>query len=263
MIKIFIPVGGKPAWEELRYCLRSIDKYIPYAHVTIYSDRDIDWLQNVDFKKMDRFYPTNKSPKDYENYWDSSNKILQYSKHNLGLFVYAYDDIVFLRSFNPPLFDNVALQEIYITDKLDGKHGHTIEKAINLLNPIGVPIFNYETHIPRIFGTRNMVNLFDTFDILKQDIPPAISTLYYNYYFDRPRKILAEHNDLRASFTFEEENDQSGCYIACKEWEIEQYCKDKYILHYNDKGLNFAPGGVQILKEYIKKLFPNKCKYEK
>jgi hypothetical protein len=263
MPNILIPynsIGAK--WQELKYCLRSIEKYISDAVISIYSDADIDWLQNVEIIKIDRFYPHDTEPKKFENYWDTLNKLSQYSLTHTEKFLYVYDDQVFLKEFDPEIFNNVALQKIEPGDAEQRKdrHGRTINKAIELLDPVGVDVYSYETHLPRLFDPRRVRILMNTFNILQQDTPPAFSTLYYNYFYDEPNQILTEKNDLRVSFCFEE--DGSGCEIACNKAEIADACRDKYLLHYNDVGLRFSPWGHAILQEHIMELFPNKCKYE-
>jgi hypothetical protein len=168
--------------------------------------------------------------------------------------------MLFLKEFGPEVFHNVALQEIHSDDHRRDRHGRTINKAFDLLK-VNKIVYNAETHIPRLFDCNMMLELYKKFDILCLDTPPAIATLYYNYFYDAPNIVLTRNNKLRASFCFEE--DDAGCYLATNKGEIIDAVRDKYILHYNDKGLNFAPGGHQILKEYIEELFPDKCKYEK
>lgn len=255
-MNILIPHGGVAVWDELKYCLRSIEKYCPVANISIYGDKDIDWLNNVAFEKLDRY----RSGILFENYWDTLNKIHHYCKyHHNRNFLYVYDDQIFLKPFDPEIFHNVALQDIHKDDNRKDRHGRTINKAVQLLGKNHV--WNYETHIPRWFDCNMMFELYKKFDILNQDTPPALSTLYYNYYYDTPKQVLTERNGIRASFCFEE--DDAGCYLATNKGEIIDAVRDKYVLHYNDKGLNFSPGGHQILKEYIEELFPDKCKYEK
>lgn len=261
MMQIFIPYNSIGArWDELRYCLRSIDTHCPDAHITIYSTDEIPWIQNVEFDVVPRY----RKDVPQENFWDTIYKMNMYSQTHKGEFLYVYDDMVFLKPFTYEDFYNIALQQIYPEDfKMMGdRHGRTVVKALNLLDMVGVNMYNYETHCPRTFYCEGMYQLFDSFRLLVQETPAAFSTMYYNYYRESPNQILAIRNDIRASFCFEE-SPESGSYIASSKSEIKKYSKGKFIIHYNDKGLRFAPNGTQILKEYISEMFPNPSKYEK
>jgi hypothetical protein len=260
---ILIPWGGHASWHELKYCLRSIEKHIPNARVTIMSDEHIEWVKNVELVVMPRFYPNESEYRMFENYWCTLYKIYKYSESNTGKFLYVHDDMLFIKQVDPQIFHYVALENVEQRDleRRKDRHGRTIKAAISLLQPVGVDLWNAECHLPRLFEANKAYQLFDIFYILKQPTPPDFSTLYYNYFYDKPDKVLSDGNDIRASFCMEE-SDDSGSYIVCKKAEIYDACSDKTILHYNDKGINFCPWGHYILREVIEELFPNPSMYE-
>ena len=62
MNTFFLPLGDGSKWgnNELRYCLRSLEEnWIPDFKVVIYGDPDCkpNWLKNVVYKEVERFYP--------------------------------------------------------------------------------------------------------------------------------------------------------------------------------------------------------------
>jgi hypothetical protein len=267
MIDIFYPLGGKSAWDdnEIRYSLRSLEANLDTDfRVTIYSDHIVDWLQNVNFQFIPRYFPGGRASRDFENFFDTLNKILTFTEEvQSDQFVYMYDDCLLIRKVGD--FDavyNVALQEETAeTLKMRGdKHGQTIRAAIDIVKPYD-KLWNYETHIPRVYGCYRLMDLFLLFDILRQPVPPALATMYFNFYHRAPYALMKDTN-LRASFCFEDDPD-TGCYMASNRGQITQACENKMFLHYNDTGLRFSPNGVPILKEYIQDLFPNKSKFEK
>lgn len=263
MQEIFIPLGGKDAWQdnELRYCLRSLETNMLHPFkVTVYSDHEVPWLKNVDFKIVERF----RSGHPFENFWDTINKIHLFARNaNCKEFLYLYDDCCLLRKvmdFNS--LENIALQRElpeYRNMRTD-KHGITLLSSIDAINE---PVcWNYETHIPRLYNRKKLIELYKVFGIFDFKYPPALATLYFNHFYAFPYSMMSEKGQsFRASFCFED-NDISGSYLVSSIGEIEMACLDKLFLHYNDKGLNFAPNGKQILKEYIMSLFPNKSRFE-
>jgi hypothetical protein len=263
MIHFFCPLGGKAGWDdnELRYMLRSLEKNVDAEFdITVYSDHNVPWLRNVKFKIIDR-------PRDgnYENFWDTLNKIYSYSvahRHSkMDTFIYIYDDVVLLKKSRvgdlSELF-NVALQEDIIDNQKRNKtkHGRTIKKALELTNGK----YNYETHMPRLYHANIVLEVFKLYNVFSCDIPPSFATLYYNH-LDTAPTLLKNTRNKRVSFCFEDE-DSTGSVTAVNEGEIDIFCKNKMWLHYNDKGLNFAPNGQQILKNYIMKMLPNPSKFE-
>lgn len=266
MIDIFYPLGGVSAWDdnELRYSLRSIETNLlsPY-HVTIYSDHPLEWIQNTTFRIMERYLPEGKTDRNFENYFDTLNKIHTFALNsNCPDFIYMYDDCCLIKPMgNLSLMENVALQEetTDLASMRKDKHGQTVLKALQMCGKSHA--FNYETHLPRIYDRILLLRLFDTFDILSQDIPPALSTLYHNYYYDKPNLMLTSGAPFRATFAFEDDP-QTGCYLASNIGEITDACRGKIFLHYSDAGLRFSPNGQPILKNYLTQLFPNKSKHE-
>jgi hypothetical protein len=265
-LTVFYPVGGPGSDEELKYSLRALDKNLLMDYeVVIYSDHTIDWLQHVTFKVFDRYYPVQTDYKIYETYWDSTSKLFNFVKNNnCGNFLYHYDDCCLIKPTESiSVFDMVVLDRIdkYAHKDMEGsRHGRTILKAVELLP--NTVVLNAETHCPRVFHSELLLDVFTKFDYFSKNIPPAISTLYYNYYYAGEFKILAEHNDLRASFSFED-FDNTGSYMAFKESDIAKYSEGKRILHWNNKMWGYHRNGSYPLRNHLEKLFPNKSRYEK
>jgi hypothetical protein len=259
MIEVFIPIGGPGNELELRYVLRSLETNITVPFdVTLGVNEKLDWFQGEQLL-------VERGPSiPLENYWDVWKKLNAYCSTHSGDFVLWYDDICLIKPMHDfTVFDNLALDRAdkFARKEFEGyKHGNTILKAFELLP--NKHYFCYETHCPRLMNCHLVLDLIEKFNIFEQDIPPAPSTLYYGYYYAHPFKILAENNDIRASFCMED-GDATGSYLATKEGDFAKYSADKVILHWNQKVFNLNIGGKYILRDYLNKLFPNKSHYER
>lgn len=236
---IVIPYGHGGRWEELRYFLRSVSSL--KANITIYSEQDIDWIQNVNIIKVDRWYPKHiqkkwNGLKLYENYFDVLNKLKLASKNEElpNEIVWCYDDQVMLK-------EDFSIRYFKKPNLIPGRHTNTIKKALELSEGSRV----FETHLPRVFRRDRLREMFDRFEIKK--IPFAPATLYYNL-FDGD---YVEGVDNRADFY--------GTYGYSSESysNIEEACEGKSWISYNNAGLTSS------LKEWIINKFSNKSIYEK
>jgi hypothetical protein len=259
MINICVPIGGKTSWIEPKIMLRSLERnlLIPFECTFMVNEMQ-DWLEG------EQVVVTRGPSIDYEVYIDTLKKYLTYATTHSGEFVIMYDDLVLLQpTDNFDMLKNVALDRAdkWALKEAEGsKHGQTILKAFELLP--NNKRWNYESHLPRIMDCSLLTDLYEKFNIMGQNIPPALSTLYYNYYFESPSLVLSMENHLRASFCFED-YDGTGSYMFTKEADLVKYSEGKMFLHYNDKAINYHRNGQYILRDFLTKLFPNKSKFEK
>lgn len=265
--------------SELRYCLRSLEKfYSGNIEIVIFGDKKPAWLQNVNFKQTKRFYPPeilkrNDGIAEYENFFDVLNKLKLASedKDVPENFVWTYDDTCLLRSLDHRFFDKKIASNLEddqtFSKNRDSKHGKTINKAINLVNHIpsakAQTKYSYETHLPRMFKKSKLKDMFTIFPFHAYKIPYAPSTLYYNLYEIFPDIVLEKRNDIRAGF-YGNPTDKFQ-YDTRSIEEIEEAVFAKNWLSYNNSGLNKIMPDAKgpFLKQFIQKKYPQKSKYEK
>lgn len=254
-----MPYGGVSDPMEAKYVIRSIEKNC---------EVDYDIILGVN-EKQDWFtgeqLVVERGPSvDYETYFDTLKKLLAFSQLHKEDFIYIYDDTALIKPLiDVWIFHNLALDcaDKYALKEMKGsKHGNTIIKAFELLPKQKRWLF--ETHCPRMYNGELVCDLFEKFDILNQYPPPAFSTLYYNYFFEAPTKIIAKDNYIRCSLCMED-TDKTGSYLASSESEIIRYSSDKIILHWNPKMFNLHIGSKYILRDYLSKLFSEPSKFEK
>lgn len=272
-LHFFLPLGTGSRWDnnELRYCLRSLEKNCKYDFdVTVYATEPVEWLQNVNLKIIPRFYPTLASNlndnRSYENFYDTLNKVRNfvYTETNIEDFIYIYDDVCLIKELEyEDYFKVFALCEY--TEVLKDtyskyKHGRTINSSVRVITnefemPVGeIEPWNFETHLPRSYDMSELNTLFSSFDFCSTYPPYALATLYYNYY-DVLFLSLYE-NPIKAEFFMEEEDDIISCSSETYE-AVLRGVKDKWWLNYNDMGLN------EHLKRYLQESFPEKSRFER
>jgi len=158
-------------------------------------------------------------------------------------FVYMYDDIILLRKATFDDFSVVRAQD-HISDpstywngkrKPSSQWTTVFNATINDLKSRKLALWNYETHLPRVFNKENMRILLDEFHLLTQ--PRMIPTLYFNRFFLAPYETLAENPTVKI-----------GLYEPhIKSW-IEKYIPGHLFLNYDNKGY------TEDLKKYLKTL---------
>lgn len=275
-MKILIPLGTGSNWDnnELRYCLRSLNENLKGDYeIHIYGNVVPEWLTNVMVHPAERYYPEwlkkkNNGKLDYENFFDTLNKVKSFAQKGIE-FVYMYDDVLLLHELDVEDIINIPLElenkKFYHIRNFD-KHGRTINAAIDLLQENGVssPLYNFETHLPRIYSSAKLIYLFEKFPFDKYEVPYALATMYFNFY-----KLEDEEFDVKrikyykAGFYFDP--GKVASYMSNSLEEIEKAVQGKTWLNYNDMGLNLMAtdlSGKQYLKEWIMKQFPNKSQYE-
>lgn len=275
-LSICIPLGKQSSWNdnELRLTLRSFEKHvhIPYE-VFLFADKNYvpEWIKNVKVRKIPRTYPEQAKEhfggvKHYENYFDVLHKLkaMVDDEEVSDQFVMFYDDTHL--SFDVNSVDDfavfVAVQKYEDKpegyDKRKGKWLKTIMSAMDKLKFNGRPRYDYESHLPRFYSKDKWNFLFKKFPPDEQLIPYAPSTLYINWWFDKPTiDILREPNNVKAGFYGERLAKDQGAFSSANKGAIKKAIQGKMFINYNDFGLSDA------LKKYLFELFPNKSKFEK
>ena len=183
------------------------------------------------------------------------------------VFIFNTDDELrnLVKELNIDCIVNIPLEiednDFYQIRNFD-KHGRTINCAIDCLNKEGL-VYNFETHIPRVYSCVKLYDLFNKLPYESLSIPYALATLYFNYYTEESNPPSLRIIDYKAGFYFDP--GKVASYMSNSLEEIEKAVQGKTWVNYNDMGLNLMAtdrSGKQYLKEWIMKMFPNKSKYE-
>jgi hypothetical protein len=274
-ISICIPLGKGSEWKdnELRLTLRSLEKHmkIPYDVFIFIDPRNpISWIKNVNVRKVRRTYPEQAKKhfggvKHYENYFDVLHKIeaMVNDPDVSEQFVLFYDDTHLSRDIN-----NVEDFAIYVATKnyndmpeayerRKGKWLKTVMAAIDIARKNGRPKWDYESHLPRFYSKSKWRELFKRFPIDEQLIPYSPSTLYINWYVDKPTvHLFREKNDVKAGFYGDRFSKDEGAFSSSSREKVKKAIEGKMFINYNDMGL------TDILKDYLFNLYPEKSMYE-
>lgn len=280
MISILIPYTTKnPQWEhnELRYCLRSLAKNLDFEYdVTIFTDGDIPFLRNVNIVKVDRYYPPGlaerlfNGTKHYEQFYDVLNKLKLASESNdlQEEILWVYDDVLLLKKQSYDEIktvyagDSVNRKKDYWLNPKGNKWKRTIFRAIDIAKNYG-DVYLYETHLPRYYTKTNLQKMFKLFPVEKQEVPYAPSTTYFNMFYNKPDYLYRDpkiddqiDNPIKAGF-YGGGGGLCDMFPSRTDEQVEKHTQNKLWINYNESGMTDA------LKNWIKKQFPKRCKYEK
>jgi len=267
-VTICVPLGNGSVWEnnELRYMLRSLDANLKYTYdLILFTSRKVEWL-NCKQKIIPRTYPKELldffKKKHYENYYDVYHKIKAMANDDdvSDNFIYMYDDLILLKPiifkdlkklYAAATFDDISLR---LKNPKNNKWLNTIRQAADICGANNYSSYIYETHLPRYYNKEKLNIMFNKHPIVKKYIPYAISTLYYNMYYDKPDAIYNEENNVKAGFYGG--TNPPDQYLSETEEQVKKAVYDKVWGNYNNQGLTGA------LKLWIEKQYPNKSKWE-
>ena len=274
MIGVYYPyLAGANAWEELRYSLRSLEKFFSVERRDGFQTRlydfevwivgDLpDWIQNVKHiphKREDRVYSAST--------YDAVMKLGSYLDHpdTPERFIRMYVDIYFVgeRCLNDlEKTRYLFTYDEYKNHKIKSGSGvwrEQVNKTLDALKELGFAGYMTETHCPEVFEKWKMLEIFDMFAPAENRL--LTSSLYYNVFpFFR---MLKDRKTERALF-YGEETDfamgRMGDGAHGRRGDVAQNIappQGKYFLNHNDAGLDDG------LKKYIMGMFPEKSRFEK
>jgi hypothetical protein len=176
------------------------------------------------------------------------------TNHNIGpQFIWTYDDVYFTKPVT--LEDIGTLKAVADMKKypnlLDNSGAGPNWKAaflgsLEIAAKNGGSSYNYETHLPRLFDKKKVLELIEKYGLLST--PLHISTLYFNiFHKDETPVCLVDHNPgirfmLRSTF----DRDTLQKHLS------------KHLFTNNDPS---TWNGV--LQSVLEKMFPEKSKFEK
>lgn len=199
---VVIPfVAGPRNSIELKFALRSIEKNLdaPNKRVWIYGEKP-DWLTNVEF------YPMKRTPKPkFVKFFDQLKKIELASRNDgIGLnFIYTYDDVYFMK----PVTMDCLKQPRALMDMGKIPFGQwfkgtdagpnwveCMKMTLYRLKKENLPLFNYETHLPRVYNKVKALAVLDKYN--SHEFAFQFATMYFNNYETRP-ELLSENRWFR------------------------------------------------------------------
>jgi hypothetical protein len=250
-IDIIIPyILGPDNGLELRFALRSIRKNFQHKNYRIIVvGAKPDWLTGVEHLPFDRV-----AHHKNRNFTDQLLKLYSaLTTLNVSAdFVWTYDDIYFT---SPVTLEEIAqLKAVAGFDRyprhLDSSGAgpnwkSTMALTMQTVLNEGGSNYNYETHLPRWFSKKKVLELIDQYNLLGQ--PMMISSLYYNLLFrDQQPLCLFDSNP--------------GIRLMIR--KLIDYPSLRKIMP-RHKFTNNAPGSwAPVLQKVLQEMFPEKCKYE-
>jgi len=168
-------------------------------------------------------------------------------------FIYSYDDVVFLNPVNihhiaRPKADSFIESEEFILKNSTGsrKWNNLLITTFRFLQSKGLPTYNYETHLPRIFKPLDLQFIFDLEEFALD--PFLFSTVYFNMFSKRkPAIVGSEKCDIKATIYTDD----------LKAGKIGELCQGKLFLNFNSKG--YSPS----MQKFLHNRFPGKSSFER
>lgn len=229
MIDIVIPLGRGSRWQdnELRYCLRSIEKHLTgYRNIWIVGYLP-KWVTGV------KHIPATDETKNSDYNIMRKIELSCLAGEISDSFLFMNDDHYLLSDFDAPTFPyyySGTLEEMY---KLRGSspYGKKCRNTYNLLNSLSKSTKYFDVHTPIIYKKNEFLDSVAYQDWgMRQDTGFVIKSLYAN------------------SASIE------GVEI--------QDCKSPNLPLYSWKTYSTTPQVVEGVKNFLQRYFPDKSKYE-
>ena len=125
--------------------------------------------------------------------------------------------------------------------------GSDVLNTYDTLKRAGLPTWNYAAHIPHRFEKQKVKQLIEEFDMLQNRIDLQI--LYYNYWF-RDFYPYMDTLELTNNQGFSVNRQDPNTTKLEAQLEVKKY-------------MNNGEGGMgPVLQKYLKRLFPEKSRFE-
>lgn len=247
MTSIVIPfITGPDNSLELRQALRSMEQNLKFEfHPYIFSHNKPNWLRDEYFVFLPHRGGFDAKFKDQLNKIYTACKMDEISYE----FIYSYDDVFFL---NPISLDKLSVKRAkqdlakkpnwYNTSDAQPNWKKVMEKTLTTLQEKRLPIFDYETHLPRRFCKPVCLDLNNEYNFIENAF--QFSTLYFNH-ISTPHVILSKYDFYKL-----------GIYQPRTYNYIMRLAKRYKILNYSEVAYN------QDMKKAICDLFPYKSRFE-
>jgi len=229
---VYVYSAMTPIWEELKFSCMSILKYYQGKYkIYIVGDKP-------PFRGPYTFIPHIAiHHKLHAKAFDSVSKLRLITERSdiNDEFVYMYDDQVFLKDFWYSFINQPIAHDEVIGDPGEyfGKSGRIpsprwkklFYTTFNALRSHGLPTWNYETHAPKIFRKKEILEVIEKFR--PDRVPMLFNSLYTNYVYEKPYCTLKDKPD----FIIGIHNPRPI------EW-LDKHIKEQLLLNFDDVGLN-------------------------
>jgi hypothetical protein len=221
--------------EELRFSLRTVADFCPQIKRLILVGENPNFLsEKVEYHKVDEV----KGNKEYRIAMKIINGI---KASNLkGDFVFMNDDFFFLKPQNFTNYPNYCKGNLFRDNQKIEHYQKALQDTHDYLKSIGKTTHHFDIHYPIIYNAQKFLKLMPHFEQSRLTTNGmVVKSLYGNIYGLEPTMAYdCKLNSLQTYRDYERMN--RGDLLSC-----------------SDAGWAY---GVRI---YLKKMYPNKCKYEK
>lgn len=251
MITIVYPyVQHLAAWQELKYSLRSVEKYFKESFKVLIVGDLPEWIKDVQHIPHTRI-----SGIELTNCFDAITKLqlMLNSKKVSDDFIIMYDDIYLLKDTRTE-----DLQKRYYLEDLSkherpeklSNYQKIVFRTVDMLKREGLATLNCETHLPRLYNKNKMRMIMKLFRPRENRL--LTGTLYCNYYhkgelLQLPKKIKAGFYGLGSRYSL----------TGCNDADLPGIIESHQFLNHDNNGL------TRELMNQVEKLFPNKSRFEK
>lgn len=191
-IDIVIPfLKGPQNSIELRYALRSVEKNLKAeATIWLYGEKP-DWVTNVNFVPVVRQHRPM-----FVKFSDQLRKIEMACKNPAisKNFIYTYDDIFLLKPVSvdclkkPRAIENmIKINHWFKHTDAGGNWVKCMKQTLNTLKKNNLPIYNYETHLPRVYNKEKALAILEKYR--SRDWAFQFATMYFNNYYTDPEML--------------------------------------------------------------------------
>ncbi len=257
---------GTEALWDLRYSLRSIDAHFDGGYqVLLIGDRPPGFGNGI-WSQLHT-----KQPSDFFPRCLDVNRKMEWVLQCPWVgeeFVHIHDDQLLVDHCTlNTLRRRVARNEVKSDDLGYGgsaQHTRLVQRTVAALREAGVQrVWNYETHLPRVFNTQKMREVFEKFKPTENRL--LYSTLYYNWVHKDtpPDALLGPLDNIKAAYYGMAHADGYSIprlpremHPALKEQQLYNSMFGKAFLNYNNKGR--TPELLNVLK----RMFPLPGPYE-
>lgn len=196
---VVIPfVEGPGDSIELRMALRSIERNVAGNVVVWLIGQAPGWVQNVRHVVMKR-----ETRPRYQKFFDLNRKIHWVSSNEEieQRFIYTYDDVYFLNPVGleylrqPRAGYDTSGNDAWMTkNDADVRWKECMRQTLDALKRENLPLYNYETHMPRVYNKEKALALLEKYDY--RNFAFQFATMYFNNYCTDP-VILKNEGDFK------------------------------------------------------------------
>lgn len=174
---IVIPLSDRSIWDhnELRFALRSAEKFIPDMGKVFIIGNKPHWIKNViNIVVQDK-------PEEVYKEHNICNKVLAACKHN-GVsndFIFMNDDHFLLAPFTGDNYYQQSLSATLLKRASQDTYYRSLNNTLRSLQHYSLPTLNFDIHCPIIYNKREFAKVVSLYD-WEKSCGYVIKSLYCN-----------------------------------------------------------------------------------